>query len=152
MENTISFNSKFGLISATEIDNKITKIKFSKKKTRGRMTKVLKNLKKKINLYFQNKTDKIEVKIRIQGNLVQKKVWKQLRKIKKGQTKSYGEIAKKLRISPRYVGKICGENRHILVIPCHRILRSNGALGGFSAPGGISLKKKLLKFEGLKFK
>ena len=47
------------------------------------MTKVLKNLKKKINLYFQNKTDKIEVKIRIQGNLVQKKVWKQLRKIKK---------------------------------------------------------------------
>ena len=116
------------------------------------MTKVLKNLKKKINLYFQNKTDKIEVKIRIQGNLVQKKVWKQLRKIKKGQTKSYGEIAKKLRISPRYVGKICGENRHILVIPCHRILRSNGTLGGFSAPGGISLKKKLLKFEGLTFK
>jgi len=49
------------------------------------------------------------------------------------------------------VGRICGQNQHILVIPCHRILRSDGTLGGFSAPGGRSLKKKLLKFEGLTF-
>ena len=151
MENTISFNSKFGLISATEMNNKITKICFSKKKVRGKMSVSLKNLKKKVSLFFQNKTKKMDIKIKVRGNRLQKKVWRELKKIKKGEVKSYGEIAKKLGISPRYVGRICGQNQHILVIPCHRILRSDGTLGGFSAPGGRSLKKKLLKFEGLTF-
>tara|TARA_Y100000768_G_C23626162_1_gene517297 strand:- start:26 stop:481 length:456 start_codon:yes stop_codon:yes gene_type:complete len=151
MKNTISFNSKFGLISATEINNKITKIYFSKKKERGKMSKSIKHLKKKINLFFQNKTNKIDIKIKINGNRLQKKVWKELRKIKKGKIKSYGEIGKKLRISPRQVGKICSQNQHLLVIPCHRILRSDRTLGGFSSPGGISLKRKLLEFEGLTF-
>ena len=151
MKNTISFNSKFGLISATEINNKITKIYFSKKKARGKMSKSIKHLKKKINLFFQNKTNKINIKIKINGNRLQKKVWGELRKIKKGEVKSYGEIGKKLRISPRQVGKICSQNQHLLVIPCHRILRSDRTLGGFSSPGGISLKKKLLEFEGLTF-
>ena len=54
---------------------------------------------------------------------------------------------KKLKISPRYVGKVCGQNNHILLIPCHRVVRSDGRLGGFSAPGGIKLKQKLLSFE-----
>ena len=152
MENTISFSSKFGLISATEINNKITKICFSKKKVGGKTSRSLKNLKKKVSLYFQNKTKKIDIEIKVQGNQLQKKIWRELRKIKKGEVKSYGEIAKKLGISPRYVGKVCGQNQHILVIPCHRILRSDGTLGGFTAPGGINLKKKLLKFEGLTFK
>ncbi len=75
-------------------------------------------------------------------------MWKELRKIKKGKTKSYGEIAKKFKLSPRYVGKICGKNQHILAIPCHRVIRSDGGLGGYSAPGGVKIKKKLLKKEG----
>ena len=116
------------------------------------MTKPLKDLKKKINLYFNNKLKKIDVKIKVKGNIMQKKIWQELRKIKKGDFKSYGEIAKKLSISPRFVGRVCGQNNHVLIIPCHRILRSNGTLGGFTAPGGMNLKKKLLKFEGLKFK
>ena len=116
------------------------------------MSRSLKDLKKKVSLYFQNKTKKIDIEIKVQGDRLQKKVWRELGKIKKGEVKSYGEIAKKLRVSPRYVGRVCGQNQHILVIPCHRILRSDGTLGGFSAPGGISLKKKLLKFEGLTFK
>jgi len=115
------------------------------------MSKSIKHLKKKINLFFQNKTNKIDIKIKINGNRLQKKVWKELRKIKKGKIKSYGEIGKKLRISPRQVGKICSQNQHLLVIPCHRILRSDRTLGGFSSPGGISLKRKLLEFEGLTF-
>ena len=77
----------------------------------------------------------------------EKKIWKELRKIKKGKTKSYGEIARKFIVSPRYVGKVCGQNKHILVIPCHRVLRSNGSISGFSAPGGTKLKRKLIQFE-----
>ena len=81
------------------------------------------------------------------GNIVKKKVWNELKKIKIGQTKTYGEIAKKFNISPRYVGKICGQNKLLLLIPCHRVIRSDGSLGGFSSIGGINLKKKLLRFE-----
>ena len=46
-------------------------------------------------------------------------------------------------MSPRYVGKICGQNNLLLFIPCHRVIRSDGKLGGFSAPGGINFKKSL---------
>ena len=75
-----------------------------------------------------------------------------MKKIRIGKTRTYGEIAKKLRISPRYVGRVCGENKHIIVIPCHRVIRSDGSMGGFSANGGIVLKKKLLEFESRKTK
>ena len=70
-----------------------------------------------------------------------------IRKINFGKTKTYGEIAKKYKLSPRHVGKICGQNKIVLGIPCHRVIRSDGSLGGFSSRGGINLKKKLLKFE-----
>ena len=78
---------------------------------------------------------------------MQKKIWNELKKIPKGKTKSYGNIAKKLKISPRYVGRVCGENKHVLIIPCHRVIRSDGTLGGFSAPEGVKLKQRLLEFE-----
>ena len=149
MENTISFNTKFGWISATEINNRITKIQFCRKKELGKKSKNLKNIKKKIISFFQKKTNKLDAKILFNGNPIQKKIWGELKKIKKGKVKTYGEIAKKLKISPRYVGRVCGENNHLLVVPCHRIITSDKTLGGFSSPGGIKLKRKLLEFEGI---
>ena len=56
-------------------------------------------------------------------------------------------MARKFKISPRHVGKICAQNKIPLAIPCHRVIRSDGSLGGFTARGGIKLKKKLLSFE-----
>ena len=50
------------------------------------------------------------------------------------------------------MGRVCGENKHIIVIPCHRVIKSDGTMGGFSAKGGIVLKKKLLEFESRKTK
>ena len=81
------------------------------------------------------------------GNKVQIKVWNELKKIKPGNTKSYGQIARKYKLSPRHVGKICGQNKLVLLVPCHRVIKSDGTLGGFSSRGGIKLKKKLLEFE-----
>ena len=75
-----------------------------------------------------------------------KKVWKELRKIRFGKTKTYGEIAKKYNLSPRHVGRICGQNKIVLAIPCHRVIKSDGTLGGFSGKGGIPLKKKIARF------
>ena len=70
-----------------------------------------------------------------------------MKRIKVGKTKSYGEIAKKYKLSPRHIGKICGQNQLLLIIPCHRVIKSDGTLGGFSSVGGLKLKKKLLEFE-----
>ena len=147
MENSISFNTKFGWISASESNKKITSIRFKKLKSRGVASLKLRRLRYSIRAYFDGKIDNLKIPIKVYGNFLQRKIWKELKKIKKGKTKSYGEIARKFKVSPRYVGKVCGQNKHILVIPCHRVIRSNGSISGFSAPGGTKLKRKLIQFE-----
>jgi len=152
MENTISFSTKFGWITAAELNNKITRIQFKKVKRRGISSKILKKLKKNLILYFNGKTNKLEVPLYTNGNSLQRKIWFEIKKIKKGNTKTYGEIAKKLKVSPRFIGRVCGKNKHILFVPCHRVIRSDGSLGGFSPKGGVMLKKRLLFFESKKVK
>ena len=144
--NSLSFKTRFGWISAFEEKDKIVRIKFGKHKNKN-ISKNLKSLKIKINNFFSKKNSSIKSNFLIKGNPIQKKVWRELTKIKMGKTKSYGEIAKKFRISPRHIGKICAQNKIPLAIPCHRVIKSDGTLGGFSASGGIILKKKLLNFE-----
>ena len=146
MQNAICFSTKFGWITATEQKNRVTSIRFQKSK-QGKNSFLLKKLKSDINSFLKGKTKLINLPLKVEGSSIQKKVWNELRKIKKGKTKSYGEIAKKFKLSPRYVGKICGQNQHVLAIPCHRVIRSDGSLAGFSAMGGINLKRKLLEFE-----
>ena len=64
-----------------------------------------------------------------------------------GETRTYGELARVLGAPPQAIGQACGANPIPILIPCHRILGTNG-LGGFSAPGGIETKVALLKHEG----
>ena len=144
--NSLSFKTRFGWISAFEEKGKIVRIKFGKHRNKG-INRNLKTLKNKINSFFNKKKKRIKSNFLIEGNTIQKKVWHELTKIKIGKTKSYGEIAKKFKLSPRHVGKICGQNKIVLAIPCHRVVRSDGGMGGFSSVGGISLKQKLLDFE-----
>ena len=142
----ISIKTKFGWISAFEQNNKIYKIKFGKCKNKS-ISKNLKNFKSSLNNFVTKKSQLFRFNTLIEGNLIQKKIWNELKKIKFGKTKSYGDIAKKYGLSPRHVGKICAQNKIPLVVPCHRVIRSDGSMGGFSARGGIFLKKKLLEFE-----
>ena len=144
--NSLSFKTRFGWISAFEEKGKIVRIKFGKHRNKG-INRNLKTLKNKINCFFNKKKKRIKSNFLIEGNAIQKKVWHELTKIKIGKTKSYGEIAKKYKLSPRHIGKICSQNKIPLAIPCHRVIRSDGSLGGFSSPGGVVLKKKLLNFE-----
>ncbi|MCP4258650.1 MAG: methylated-DNA--[protein]-cysteine S-methyltransferase [Planctomycetes bacterium] len=71
------------------------------------------------------------------------------REIEIGQTTTYGKLAKKAGNpkASRAVGSTLAKNPMPLIIPCHRIIRSDGKMGGFSAPGGISVKKKMLELE-----
>ena len=142
----ISIKTEFGWISAFENKGKIFKIKFGKVKKQSQ-SQILKHFEKNLTKFFKKKTLNIKSPYKIHGNQIQKKVWSELRKIKPGQTKTYGEIAKKFKLSPRYIGKICSQNKIVLAIPCHRVIRSDGSMGGFSSVGGIYLKQKLLDFE-----
>ena len=144
--NTLSFKTPFGWITIIEYNNRIRSINFSRQKNLGKSKNLL-NLKKQIIKYCQGKTKKINTKIELIGPSLQKKIWRELLKIPYGSTKSYGEIAKKVKTSPRYVGNVCGKNQHLLVVPCHRIIKSDGKLGGFSGYGGIKLKNNLLSLE-----
>ena len=144
--NTLSFKTSIGWITLSEDNNFITSIKFGKKKNNGK-NQVLTKLKIQILEFTKGKRKKFSVKLHLEGSMLQKKIWKQLTKIGYGTTKTYGEIAKVLNTSPRYVGNVCGQNNHLLVIPCHRVIRTDGTLGGFSGLGGIKLKQKLLKLE-----
>ena len=149
MRNTISFKSKFGWISASEKNNELLSVSFAKFKNRGKSI-LLNKLKKNLNNYFSKETKKINSNILLEGSNLQIKIWKELIKIPYGKTKSYGEIAKIVKTSPRYVGNVCGQNKHLLVVPCHRVIRTDGSLGGFSGSGGLSLKKRLLDMENAK--
>ena len=146
MVKKISIKTELGWVSAFEDKGKIFKIKFGKVKKQSQ-SRVLKNFKINLIKFFKKRTLNIKTSYKIQGSQIQKKVWSELRRIRPGQTKTYGEIAKKYKLSPRHVGKICGQNKLLLSIPCHRVIRSDGNLGGFTSIGGIKLKKKILQFE-----
>ncbi len=81
----------------------------------------------------------------------QKKVWKALCKIPKGKTVTYAELAQKIGKpkAVRAVGTAVGKNPFAPEVPCHRVVRSDGTLGGYSGKGGVATKIKLLKTEGV---
>ena len=86
----------------------------------------------------------------LSGTKLQLKVWNYLKKIPRGKTKTYLEVAKAIG-KPRAVRAVAnaiGKNPYPTKIPCHRVIRSNGKLGGYSGKGGLKTKRMLLKKEG----
>ena len=85
------------------------------------------------------------------GTEFQIKVWEELKKIPKGETRSYKQIAIAIGKpkAARAVANACGKNPFPIKIPCHRAIRSDGGLGGYSSKGGITLKSLLIKSEKL---
>ena len=84
----------------------------------------------------------------VAGTAFQEAVWRELRKIPAGETRSYAEIAAAIGApkAVRAVGSANGDNHVCVLIPCHRVIRSDGSLGGYG--GGLDRKKKLLEAEG----
>ena len=82
------------------------------------------------------------------------KVWDYLKKIPKGSVKSYKQVAIAIKKpnSARAVANACGKNPFAPQVPCHRVIKSDGTIGGYSGPGGKKTKIKLLKMEGYMFK
>ena len=89
----------------------------------------------------------------LQGTCFQKEVWGQIKLIPKGETRSYKDIANAIGRPNAYraVANACGKNPYPIVIPCHRVIASDGSIGGYTGNGGIKTKKKLLQQEGVLF-
>ena len=85
----------------------------------------------------------------MKGTVFQLKVWKYLKTIPKGEVKTYKQVAIGIKRpkSARAVANACAKNPYAPKIPCHRVIRSDGALGGYSGKGGIRQKIRLLRSE-----
>lgn len=101
--------------------------------------------------YFNQKTPKSNPPLKLEGTNFQKDVWEILKQIPYGKTTTYGDIAKTLekkyqrKMSAQAVGRAVGKNPISIIVPCHRVVGSNGNLTGYA--GGIDKKIKLLQIE-----
>ena len=87
--------------------------------------------------------------MKLDGTEFQIRVWNELKKIPSGETRTYKEIAELIGkpTAARAVANACGKNPYPITIPCHRVIRSDGGLGGYSGEGGVEKKKLLLRNE-----
>ena len=87
----------------------------------------------------------------MRGTKFQLKVWTYLKKIPRGSVKTYSQVAKSIGkpLAVRAVANAIGKNPYAPRIPCHRVIKSDGSLGGYSGKGGTKTKKMLLKKEGI---
>jgi methylated-DNA-[protein]-cysteine S-methyltransferase len=88
------------------------------------------------------------------GTPFRQRVWEAIARIPAGESRTYGELARELHTAPRAVGGACGANPIALVVPCHRVVGSRGALGGFmnaTAGDPLAIKRWLLRHEGYRF-
>lgn len=108
---------------------------------------ILRETIKQLDEYFSNERQSFDLPLKITGTPFQKSVWKKLIKIPYGKTQTYLDIANKVDSpkSCRAVGTAIGKNNFPIIIPCHRIIKTSGEIGGYS--GGIEIKKILLELE-----
>lgn len=104
---------------------------------------------RQLDEYLEGKRKVFDVPVKVQGTDFQVKVWEALKTIPFGHTISYGELAEKAGYpgAARAVGGAMRDNRIPIFIPCHRVITSDGKLGGYSC--GLEVKKKLLQIEGV---
>jgi methylated-DNA-[protein]-cysteine S-methyltransferase len=107
---------------------------------------------RQLRCYLQNPSFVFTLTLAAAGTSFQRRVWAQIASIPHGETRTYGALAQALHSAPRAVGGACGANPYPLVIPCHRVVSSDGGLGGFARKRGgllLDIKRWLLAHEGM---
>ncbi len=151
----VSFKSSFGWTTLETTQKGLKRIRFGKfcdcrGTTHRAPTELLNKIKNDILDYLQGKDIRAIHKSSLQFDFsgltpIQIKMIKELPKIKYGETISYKELANRIGTSPRACGRILASNPFPIIIPCHRVICSDGSLGGYSS--GIELKRELLELE-----
>lgn len=143
------FNSPIGLIQLTTENDYLIKIDFIENKETypDEMNELMQNCKTQLSEYFEGKRFVFDLPIKLNGTEFQKKVWNEVSKISFGKTKSYLQIAEQIgdKNSIRAVGLANAQNPIPIIIPCHRVIGSNGKLVGYA--GGLHRKKWLINHE-----
>lgn len=114
---------------------------------KGRMNLINEKAKQELKLYFDGKLKQFSVPLDMKGTVFQKRVWEELQKIPYGKTVCYGDIAKAIG-KPRACRAVGGANHKNpipIIVPCHRVVGSDGSLVGYG--GGLKLKRFLLEME-----
>lgn len=140
--------SPLGPLTLVSNGTAITGVRFGNHAKSTTMTNnILKKCTKELQEYFKGLRSKFSVAIAPESTDFQKKIWKEISRVPSGRTISYRELAKRTGRPKaiRAAASACGKNPIVILLPCHRIIASNGGFGGYS--GGIERKKKLLKLE-----
>ncbi|MCX6576284.1 MAG: methylated-DNA--[protein]-cysteine S-methyltransferase [Candidatus Aminicenantes bacterium] len=148
------YRSEIGLLEITGTQKEILSVNFVKKKGQAETTlsPVLKTCLRQLDEYFRGKRQNFSVRLRLGGTAFQNRVWRELLKVGFGKTASYRDIAKAAGC-PRAVRAVGNTNRLNpvgIIVPCHRIIGSDGKLVGYG--GGLWRKKWLLEHEQAKAK
>ncbi len=151
-----SYNTKIGKLYICSDDNCITNILFETDKIPENLeekeTKIIKQTINELNEYFNGERKNFTVPLNQNGTDFQKKVWKALQTIPYGKTCSYKDIAEIIGCPKgcRAVGLANGKNPIPIIIPCHRVIKNDLTIGGYS--GGLNIKRKLLDIENINVK
>jgi len=150
MIETVFIETPLGIASISGDENGITKISItedSEKKPSTEIPDILKEATTQLRDYFEGKRNNFNIKLNPSGTDFQQKVWQELSKIPFGKTVSYLDIAKRLGDPKciRAAASANGKNPLWVVVPCHRVIGSDGSLTGYA--GGLWRKKWLLDHE-----
>ncbi len=147
------FKSPIGLVQIGGTASEVTSLDFvERRREKTESNPLLDRAARQIAEYFAGKRQVFDVPISYQGTDFQERVWGQLLKVPYGKTASYQDIARGVGspLAVRAVGAANGKNPISLIVPCHRIIGSNGTLVGYG--GGLWRKEWLLKHEGCQFR
>jgi methylated-DNA-[protein]-cysteine S-methyltransferase len=147
----LAFNSPIGPLALFEEDGAIVALDWGFV-PENEETPLLLRARDQLEEYFEGRRKDFDLPLSPHGTAFQKKVWAALERIPFGRTRSYGDLAKDLGTAARALGGACGRNPIPVIIPCHRVLGSNGAMGGYSGIDGIETKEFLLRHEGVPVK
>ncbi|GHV18967.1 methylated-DNA--protein-cysteine methyltransferase [Clostridia bacterium] len=143
--------SPVGTLTAVADDEHLLRLDFGERHIDGifKTNVILENIEKQLREYFSGTRHEFDVPLGLRGTPFQEASWRGLQTIGYGETLSYGELA--LRIghprAARAVGNANHNNPISIIVPCHRVITSDGGLGGYG--GGTEVKKFLLKLEGV---
>ena len=142
------FSTALGNLIIKEESGSIVAIGFTDQAEMDNSSTLLIEAKKELKQYFTGQRQDFTIPINPIGTEFQKNVWDELRSIGYGQTISYQELANRLGDpkSIRAAGTANGKNPIAIIIPCHRVIGSDGSMTGYA--GGIDKKRSLLKIEG----
>ncbi|NDI33275.1 methylated-DNA--[protein]-cysteine S-methyltransferase [Chengkuizengella sediminis] len=148
------YSSPVGLIQCKSVDNQLIEVNFVEEEKEQASTKIpsiLKETFKQLDEYFAGSRVKFDLNLHLNGTEFQNTVWNELTRIPFGEAVSYKTVAERIgnEKAVRAIGNANNKNKIVIIIPCHRVMGSNGKLVGYG--GGLWRKEWLLNHENIAF-